>query len=179
MREIRLPLGQETATSLRVGDEVTLTGWVLTGRDKACARLHAALQAGEPLPVELGGQLLYFVGPTPARPGDVIGAAGPTTTSRMNPFLPDLLCHGLRGFIGKGYVSRQVKDALVEHRGVYFGAVGGTGALLSKAIERVEVVAFDELLSEAIHRFQLHRFPAVVLFDTDGGDLYEEAIASE
>ena len=172
-RLLRLPLSDDDATSLRAGDEVELTGTVLTGRDQACARLFALLQAGEPLPVELKGQLIYFVGPSPARPDEVIGSAGPTTSGRMDRFLPALLGTGLRGVIGKGYLSQPPKDALVQHRGVYLGAIGGTGALLSRCITQVRVIAFEELLSEAMRQMQLERFPVVVLNDCHGGDLYE------
>ena len=173
-REIQLPLTEKTAVELRAGDEVELTGAVLTGRDQACARLFKLIQSGTELPIELAGQLLYFVGPSPAHPGDVIGSAGPTTTGRMNSFLPALLAQGLRGFIGKGHIDDAVKQALRIHHGVYFGAIGGTGALLSACISSACVVAFPELVSEAIHLFKLDRFPAVALYDTQGGDLYAQ-----
>ena len=176
-REIHLPLEKEAAGTLRAGEEVELSGDVFTGRDQACARIHELLSRGGEPPVDLEGQLLYFVGPSPARNGEVVGSAGPTTSGRMNPFIPALMDHGLRGFIGKGYVSSQVKASLVQHGGVYLGAIGGTGALLSTTIEEVEVVAFGELLSEAVHRMRLKRFPAVVLNDCRGGDLYEAARA--
>ncbi len=174
-RSIELPLSEADALSLRAGDELELSGTVLTGRDQACARLFKMLQAGEKPPIDLRGQLLYFVGPTPARPGSVIGSAGPTTSGRMNPFLPTLLFHGLRGFIGKGYISTDVKQAIVQHGGVYLGAIGGTGALLSATIEESAVVAFEELLSEAMRVLKLKTFPAVVLHDAHGGDLYRAA----
>ncbi len=177
--EINLPLAVDVAKALRIGDEVELNGYVYTGRDQACARMFEMLQGGEKLPIELEGQLIYFVGPSPAKPGEVVGSAGPTTSGRMNPFLPKFLGLGLRGFIGKGYLSQEVKDALVKHGGVYFGAIGGTGALLSECIESVEVIAFPELLSEAIHRMKFKRFPAVVLNDASGGDLYAQAMKSE
>ena len=176
-REIQLPLTAKVAGELRAGDEVELTGEVLTGRDQACARLFAMLEHREKLPVELAGQLIYFVGPTPAKPGAVIGSAGPTTSGRMNPFLPMFLERGLRGFIGKGYLDQAVKAALVKQRGVYLGAIGGTGALLAERIEAAEVIAFPELLSEAVRRLRLKRFPVVVLHDTQGGDLYAQALA--
>ncbi len=175
-REIQLPLTEKIAIELRAGDEVELTGDVLTGRDQACARFFQMIQAGEKLPVELAGQLLYFVGPSPARPGEIIGSAGPTTSGRMNKFLPTFLERGLRGFIGKGYLDQAVKDALVKHGGVYVGAIGGTGALLSECIEATEVIAFPELLSEAVRRLKLKRFPVVVLNDARGGDLYAQAM---
>lgn len=176
--EIILPLTLEVAKTLRAGDEVELTGVVLTGRDQACARLFRMLEKGETLPVALEGQLIYFVGPSPAKPGDVVGSAGPTTSGRMNPFMPAFLSRGLRGFIGKGYLSLEVKDALVKTGGVYFGAIGGTGALLSDCIESAEVIAFPELLSEAVHRMKFRRFPVVVLNDAHGGDLYAHAMNS-
>ncbi|MBI2927104.1 MAG: fumarate hydratase C-terminal domain-containing protein [Verrucomicrobia bacterium] len=174
-REIQLPLTEQVAVELRAGDEVELTGAVLTGRDQACARLFQMITEQGELPVALAGQLIYFVGPSPARPGQVIGSAGPTTSGRMNPFLPAFLARELRGFIGKGYLGAAVKEALVAHRGVYFGAIGGTGALLSGCIESAQVVAFPELVSEAIHLLRLRRFPAVVLCDSHGGDLYARA----
>ena len=172
IQEIQLPLPAETAAALRAGDEVELTGTVLTGRDQACARLYKMLEAGDPLPVDLAGQLIYFVGPSPAKPGAVVGSAGPTTSGRMNNFMPAMLAAGLRGFIGKGYLNQAAKDALVASRAVYFGAIGGTGALLALCIEEARVVAFPELLSEAVHVMRFRKFPAVVLNDAQGGDLY-------
>lgn len=178
-REIQLPITSELIPTLHAGDEVELNGWVLTGRDQACARLFKMIQNGEELPVEIAGQLIYFVGPSPARPGEVIGSAGPTTSGRMNPFMPTLLSAGLRGFIGKGYLADEVKAALIQYGGVYFGAIGGSGALLSAAIKEVKVLAFEELLSEAIHAMKFERFPAVVLNDTHGGDLYAAALQTQ
>ena len=174
--EITLPLTAERAKSLRVGDEVALTGKVYTGRDQACARIFQMLLRNEKLPFELAGQLIYFVGPSPAKPGEIVGSAGPTTSGRMNKFMPAFFSHGLRGFIGKGYLDQGVKDALVKHGGVYFGAIGGTGALLSLAIEEAKVIAFPELLSEAIHVMKFSQFPVVVLNDSHGGDLYAQAM---
>jgi len=178
-RELLLPLTIDVVKTLRAGDEVELTGVVLTGRDQACARIFQMIQAGDEPPASLQGQLIYFVGPTPAKPGEVIGSAGPTTSERMNPFLPMFLARGLRGFIGKGYISQDVKDALVQHSGVYFGAIGGTGALLSGCIEADETIAFPELLSEAVHRMKLKRFPVVVLNDAHGGDLYSQVLGGK
>lgn len=175
-REIQLPITAEVACELRAGDEVGLTGYVFTGRDQACARMYQMIQRGEKLPIELAGQLIYFVGPSPAHPGEVVGSAGPTTSGRMNKFLPTFLDRGLRGFIGKGYLDQAVKDALVKHGGVYLGAIGGTGALLSLAIEEAKVIALPELLSEAIHQMKFNRFPVVVLNDSRGGDLYAQAM---
>ena len=172
--EIILPLSADKAAGLRSGDEVDLTGSVFTARDQACGRLHQLISEGKALPIDLSGQLLYFVGPSPARPGQVIGSAGPTTSGRMMPFLPAFLQQGLRGFIGKGYLDQTVKNALVAHKSLYFGAIGGAGALLSGFIEATELIAFPELLSEAVHKLQLRRFPVVVLNDMRGGDLYAQ-----
>lgn len=174
-RPLQLPLTDADARSLRAGDELELSGTVLTGRDQACARLFTLLQRREPLPVELKDWLIYFVGPSPARPGEVVGSAGPTTSGRMNHFLPAMFEAGLRGVIGKGYLSQETKDALTRHGGVYFGAIGGTGALLAQCIVDVRMVAFEELLSEALRLMQLERFPVVVLNDCHGGDLYADA----
>jgi fumarate hydratase subunit beta len=174
-RQLQLPLTVEQVESLHAGDEVELSGPVLTGRDQACARIFAMLREQQTLPVEPDGQLIYFVGPSPAPPGHVIGSAGPTTSGRMNRFIPALMAAGFRGFIGKGYLSEEAKEAFVRHRGVYFGAIGGTGALLSQSITEVQVVAFEELLSEAMRLMRVERFPAVVINDCHGGDLYADA----
>ncbi|MBM3803196.1 MAG: TRZ/ATZ family protein [Acidimicrobiia bacterium] len=175
--QVELPLTPEAARQLHAGDEVELSGSVYTGRDQACARMVQMLQHGATLPVDLAGQLIYFVGPSPARPGQVVGSAGPTTSDRMNRYMPALLERGLRGFIGKGYLDRMVKETLVRYRGVYFGAIGRTGALLSLSIEEAKVIAFPELLSEAIHQMKLSQFPVVVLNDSHGGDLYAKVSA--
>jgi fumarate hydratase subunit beta len=178
-RQLSLPLDERSALELRAGDEAELTGFVLTGRDQACARLFQLIQEGTKLPVDLTGQLLYFVGPSPALPGGVIGSAGPTTSGRMAPFLPALLAAGLRGFIGKGYLDDTVKRALAAHRAVYLGAIGGTGALLSASITSARVAAFPELLSEAVHLLRVERFPVVTLCDTHGADLYARVLAGQ
>lgn len=172
IRQIQLPLAPELIHELRSGDELELFGTVLTGRDQACARLFHLIGNGQPLPVSLESQLLYFVGPSPAPPGHVIGSAGPTTTGRMNRFIPSLLQCGLKGVIGKGYLATDVKHSLRHYQAVYLGAIGGIGAMLSQSIEQVEIVAFEELLSEAMRRLTLQGFPVVVLNDTHGGDLY-------
>jgi fumarate hydratase subunit beta len=174
-REIELPLTLKVAKQLRAGDEMELTGYVYSGRDQACARIFQMIQEGVKPPIDLAGELIYFVGPSPARPGQAVGSAGPTTSGRMNKFMPTLLEHGLRGFIGKGYLDQAVKEALTKHVGVYFGAIGGTGALLSLSIEEAKLIAFPELLSEAIHQMKLKNFPVVVLNDSRGGDLYAQA----
>jgi fumarate hydratase subunit beta len=173
-RQLQLPLTAEQVESLRAGDDVELSGVVLTGRDQAAARLFAIHQKREPLPIDPAGQFLYFVGPTPAPPGRPIGSAGPTTSGRMNRFIPALLAAGFQGFIGKGYLSEEAKEAILRHRGVYFGAIGGAGALLSQFITEVKIVAFEELLSEAIRLMRVERFPVVVINDSHGGDLYAD-----
>ena len=178
VRRLTLPLTDAAVQALHAGDEVLLTGTLITGRDRACARLHRLLADGEALPVDLADQLLYFVGPAPAPPGMAIGSAGPTTSARMNPFMPALLEAGLRGMIGKGFIGEEVKRALERRPAVYFGAVGGTGALLAQTITSTEVLAFPELRSEAVFRLELAAFPAVVLHDSHGGDLYERTYGS-
>lgn len=177
-RGVGLPLDPAVARGLRAGEEVLLSGAVLTGRDQACRRLYDALESGAVPPVGLRGELIYFVGPSPARPGEVVGSAGPTTAGRMNSFMPRLLQAGVRGFLGKGYLAPAVKDALREHGAVYLGAIGGTGALLSRSIVSCEVLAYPELLSEAVHRMVFRDFPAIVLNDSAGGDLYAAALQS-
>ena len=175
---LALPLTDAAVSNLHAGDEVLLTGTLITGRDRACAHLHRLLVDGEPLPVDLTDQLLYFVGPAPAPPGMAIGSAGPTTSARMNPYTPALLGAGLRGMIGKGFIAAEVKRAVERRPGVYFGAIGGTGALLAQAITSAEVVAFPEFRSEAVFRLKLAAFPAIVLHDCHGGDLYERTYRS-
>ncbi len=159
---------------LHAGTPVLLSGTVLTGRDAAHQRLHELIVAGKPLPVDLTNQILYYVGPGPAAPGQIVGAAGPTTASRMDPYTPELLALGLKGTIGKGYRSPAVKQALVEHQAIYFGAIGGLGALLSRTIVGQRILAFPELGPEAIYEFHVKDFPAIVLIDSAGRDFYQE-----
>jgi fumarate hydratase subunit beta len=172
-KEIRLPLTEERIAGLRAGDHVTLTGVIYTARDAAHKRLIEALDKGEPLPIDIKGAVIYYVGPTPERPRRVIGAAGPTTSMRLNPYTPRLLEQGLKATIGKGGRNQSVKEALKKHRGVYFIAVGGTGALLSKRIKKAEVVAYEDLGTEAIRRLEVEKFPVVVANDMYGNDLLE------
>ncbi len=174
---VQLPLTDETVQNLRVGDHVYLTGTLYTARDAAHRLMVEALFKGEPLPVDIGGQVIYYVGPTPAKPGAVIGSAGPTTAVRMDPFTVPLLEAGLRGAIGKGSRGPQVREALRKHRAVYFLAVGGAGALLSKQIRRVEIVAYEELGTEAMRLLEVEEFPVVVCNDIHGGDLLEQGKA--
>ncbi len=175
---ITLPLSAGLAQTLRAGQRVTLSGPVYAARDAAHLRMAAALASGEPLPVDLRGETIYYVGPTPARPGRVIGAAGPTTAARMDPFTEILLEHGLRAMIGKGDRSPAVRAAIARHGAVYFMAVGGTGALLSHHIRAVDVVAHEDLGTEAIRRLELQEFPAIVACDAAGGCLFETGKAA-
>lgn len=169
-----LPLTEEDVRMLRAGDIVTLSGSLYTARDAAHKRLIALLEAGKPLPVDLKGQTLYYVGPAPASPGHAVGSAGPTTSYRMDAYTPQLLRLGLRGMIGKGRRSDAVRAAMREYGAVYFGAVGGAAALIARSIRKAEVIAYPDLGPEAIHRFTVEKFPVIVLMDAQGGNLYEE-----
>jgi fumarate hydratase subunit beta len=173
-KKIRLPLTDRTIADLKAGDAVLLSGVLYTARDAAHQRMVAALERGERLPFDIRGQTLYYVGPSPAPPGRVIGSAGPTTSSRMDEFTPALLAAGLKGMIGKGPRSAEVRDAIKKYRAVYFAAVGGVGALLSQSIEKAEVVAYPDLGPEAVLRLEVKDFPATVINDVTGRDLYEE-----
>lgn len=175
-RYITVPLTEEAATTLRAGDYVYLSGIVYTARDAAHKRMYEALQRGEKLPLEMENNVIYYMGPSPAREGRAIGSAGPTTSSRMDKYAPSLLDLGLRGMIGKGKRNQAVKDAIVRNSAVYFAAVGGAGALLSKAIISSEVIAYDDLGTEAIRKLEVKDFPVIVVMDAEGNDLYETAI---
>jgi fumarate hydratase subunit beta len=170
------PLTDEMVSSLKIGDKVFLNGVIYSARDAAHKRLIDLLETGKPLPFEIRGQVIYYVGPSPAKPGRVIGAAGPTTSYRMDPYAPRLMELGLKGMIGKGKRSSAVKEAMVKYKAVYLGATGGAGALISRAIKAAEVIAYEELGPEAIRRLTVENFPAVVINDTYGGDLYEEGL---
>ena len=168
------PLSDADVEKLRIGDRVLLSGVIYTGRDAAHRRLSDLLKAGKDLPVDLRGQVIYYVGPTPAKPGKPIGSAGPTTSYRMDAYAPSLLALGLKGMIGKGGRAPEVIEAIKRHKAVYFGATGGAGALLSKHIKKAEVIAYPDLGPEAIMRLEVEDFPVVVINDTQGGDLYKE-----
>ena len=168
------PLTDETVRSLVTGDQVLVNGVIYTARDSAHKRLMELLKAGEPLPVDFKGQILYYVGPSPAGPGRVIGAAGPTTSTRMDAYTPTMLQLGLKAMIGKGKRSTEVLAALKENTAVYLGATGGAGALISKCIKAASVVAFPDLGPEAIHRLEVEDLPTIVINDCQGGDLYEQ-----
>ena len=173
-KRITLPLTDEMVAELRAGDRVLLSGTLLTARDAAHKKMAALLANGAELPVDLKNQVIYYVGPTPAPPGRVIGACGPTTSGRMDAYTPVVLAAGLKGMIGKGFRSPEVVQALQRHRAVYFAAVGGAGALLSKCVRAARVVAYPELGPEAVHELVVADFPAVVINDIYGGDLYQE-----
>lgn len=167
------PLSEETTRQLKAGDIVYLSGVIYTARDAAHKRLVDLIEAGQELPFDLEGSVIYFVGPTPPKPGDPIGSAGPTTSYRMDSYSPTLLKHGSKGMIGKGKRNQAVKDACVEYGGIYFGATGGAGALLGKQIKSAEVIAYEELGPEAIRKLEVVDFPVTVINDTYGADLYQ------
>lgn len=174
VRKIVTPLTDDVVRSLHAGDEVAISGVVYQARDAAHKRLVALLEAGEPLPFELQGAVVYYMGPSPTRPGAVIGSAGPTTSGRMDAYAPTLMGHGLRGMIGKGLRTPEVKQAMTAAPAVYFAATGGAGALLARRIVGNEVIAYPELGPEAIARLTFDDFPAIVVNDCHGADLYEE-----
>ena len=170
---LKLPLDAAEARRLRAGDTVYLTGAMYVARDAAHKRLFELISAGEPLPVELEGETIYYMGPSPAREGRVIGSAGPTTSSRMDKYTPALLDKGLRVMIGKGRRSPEVKESAMSHGAVYLAAIGGAGALLSERIVSSEIVCYEDLGAEAIRRIGVRDFPCIVALDTEGEDLYE------
>lgn len=176
MTRVRLstPLSDETVANLRIGQQVLINGVIYTGRDAAHKRLIELLDKGEELPLDLSGQIIYYVGPSPAPPGRVIGSAGPTTAGRMDAYAPRLIEKGLKGMIGKGIRSEAVTDAMKKYGAVYFAAIGGAAALISKRITQAEVVAYPELGPEAIYKLVVEDFPAIVVNDAYGGDLYQE-----
>ena len=175
-RHITAPITKETAKTLHAGDYVYITGIIYTARDAAHKRMQETLQRGEALPLEMKENVIYYMGPSPAREGRPIGSAGPTTASRMDKYAPELLDLGLGAMIGKGKRSQEVKDAIVRNGSVYFAAVGGAGALLSKCILSSEVIAYDDLGTEAIRKLQVKDFPVIVVIDSEGNNLYETAI---
>jgi fumarate hydratase subunit beta len=174
---ISSPIEEKMRKKLCAGDSISLSGVIYTARDAAHKRLVEALKNGQPLPFDIRGQTIYYMGPTPARPGRIIGSCGPTTSGRMDAFTPSLLANGLGAMIGKGERSAEVKEAIKKQRAVYFVAYGGAGALLAKTVRRVEIVAFPELGAEAILRLEVEDFPVIVANDMHGGDLFEEQIA--
>ena len=176
-RHIQAPINKEEAAALRAGDYVYISGTIYTARDAAHKRMYETLaQGGEP-PLEMENNVIYYMGPSPAREGRPIGSAGPTTASRMDKYAPDLLDLGLIGMIGKGKRSQAVKEAIVRNGAVYFAAVGGAGALLSKSITKSEMIAYDDLGTEAIRKLEVKDFPVIVVIDSEGTDLYETVMA--
>lgn len=173
-KRLTTPWSDETVNELRAGDLVLISGVMYGARDAAHKRLVEALDRGEALPADLRGQIVYYVGPTPARPGQVIGSAGPTTSTRMDAYAPTLMAQGLKGMIGKGFRSKAVLEAMQRHRAVYMAATGGAGALLARCFTRAEVVAYEDLGAEALFRFEVTDFPVIVVNDAYGGDLYAE-----
>ena len=176
-RYINVPLSDEDAKSLKSGDYVYLTGTIYTARDAAHKRMYEAIGNGESIPMEMKNNVIYYMGPSPAREGRAIGSAGPTNASRMDKYAPTLLDMGLKGMIGKGKRSQEVKDAIIRNDAVYFAAVGGAGALLSRSILSSEVIAYDDLGTEAIRKLEVKDFPVIVVIDSEGNNLYETAIA--
>jgi fumarate hydratase subunit beta len=174
VEEIQLPLTEEIIKDLRAGDSLSLSGVLYVARDAAHKRIVAALDSHNPLPFEIKGQTIYYMGPSPAPPGKVIGAAGPTTSGRMDAYAPRLIAEGLKGMIGKGVRSEEVKEAIKKYGAVYLGALGGAGALLSRKITKSEVIAYEELGPEAVLRIEVKDFPVTVINDSHGGDLYIE-----
>ena len=174
--KLTTPLTDDVVQQLHAGDKVSITGSIYVARDAAHKRLVAALDAGEPLPFDPQGQIIYYMGPAPAKPGDPIGSAGPTTSYRMDPYAPRLMEVGLKGMIGKGNRSMPVRQAIQEHKAIYMGAIGGAGALIAKSIKSAEVIAYDDLGAEALRRLEVVDFPAIVVNDIYGGDAYEEGL---
>ena len=175
-KKISAPITEKDTVNLNSGDYVYITGTIYTARDAAHKRMAEALAAGDKLPIDMKNNIIYYMGPSPAREGRPIGSAGPTTASRMDKYAPRLLDLGLGGMIGKGKRSQAVQDAIVRNKAVYFAAVGGAGALLSKCIKRADVIAYDDLGTEAIRRLEIEDLPAIVVIDSEGNNLYETAV---
>lgn len=175
-KKIQAPISNEDANSLRAGDYVYITGTIYTARDAAHKRMYEALEKNQQLPIEMANNIIYYMGPSPAREGRPIGSAGPTTASRMDKYAPKLLDLGLKGMIGKGKRSQAVRDAIVRNGSVYFAAIGGAGAILSKCIKKSEAIAYDDLGTEAIRKLYVEDFPVIVVIDSEGNNLYETAI---
>ena len=177
IKHITTPLTADTVKNLRAGDVVRITGPVYTARDAAHKRMTEALAAGKPLPFDITGQVVYYVGPSPTKPGEVVGSAGPTTSGRMDKYTPTLIEKGMRGMIGKGSRSKEVIDACVKYGAVYFVAVGGAAAVISQSIKGEEMIAYEDLGPEAIRRYEVEDFPAIVCIDAEGNDFYKVGIA--
>lgn len=175
-KRINAPLKKEELVNLRAGDYVYISGTIYSARDAAHKRMYETMLEGKEIPMDLTDNVIYYLGPTPAKEGQVIGSAGPTTASRMDKYTPLLLDNGLNGMIGKGKRSKEVMDAIIRNKAVYFAAVGGAGALLSKCIKKSEVIAYDDLGTEAIRKMEVKDFPVIVVIDCEGNNLYETAV---
>ena len=173
---IKAPLDEKTIADLHAGDYVYISGVIYTARDAAHQRMYETILKNESIPLELENNIIYYMGPSPAREGHCIGSAGPTTSSRMDKYAPMLLDRGLKGMIGKGKRSEEVKASIIKNHAVYFAAVGGAGAILSKTIKKADVIAYDDLGTEAIRRLEVENLPAIVVIDPDGNNLYETAV---
>ncbi len=173
VKKVDTPLTDEVVNDLKAGDRVLLSGIIYTGRDAAHKRLAELINKGEELPMDIKNQTIYYVGPCPAKPGQVIGSAGPTTSGRMDAYAPLLMDEGLKGMIGKGLRNQKVVDSIIKNNAVYFAAVGGAGALLAEAIKEAEVIAFADLGAEAIYKLRVEDFPVTVIIDNQGNDLYK------
>lgn len=173
-KKINLPLTDEVINDLKAGDSVLITGSMLTGRDAAHKRLFELIEKGEPLPININDEIIYYVGPAPAKPGHAVGPAGPTSSYRMDKYAPALLDRGLKGMIGKGKRSREVIDSMIKNRCVYFAAIGGAAALISRSIKKIETLAYEDLGTEAIYRFYVEDFPAIVAIDANGNSVLVE-----
>jgi fumarate hydratase subunit beta len=174
---LKTPLSNADVEKLKAGDKVLISGVIFTGRDAAHKRLYDLLMEGKPLPIDVKGQVIYYVGPAPAKPGQAIGSAGPTTSGRMDVYSPKLMEMGLKGMIGKGMRKKEVLEAMKRYKAVYFAATGGAGALLAKAVRKAAVVAYEDLGPEAISRLEVVDFPVTVVNDTQGNDLYQQGMA--
>lgn len=173
MIKITAPLNDDVIKTLKSGDNVLINGYIYTARDAAHKRMCESVEKGEELPFDLNGNIIYYAGPTPTKPGYAIGSCGPTTSGRMDKYAPRLMDLGLKGMIGKGERNKNVKDKIIEKNCVYFAAVGGAGALISKCVKECEIIAYSDLGTEAIRRLKVEDFPAVVIIDNKGNDLYE------
>lgn len=172
-KKITLPVTDEDIKNLKAGDSVLLTGSIITGRDAAHKRLYELIQNGEKLPVDIKGELIYYVGPAPAKPGYAVGPAGPTSSYRMDKYAPSLLDLGLKGMIGKGARNKEVVDAIVRNKGVYLVAIGGAAALIAKSIKSEEILCYEDLGTEAVRRYEVEDFPCIVAIDSNGNNVYE------
>ena len=176
VKYINVPLKDEDIKQLKAGDYVYISGTIYTARDAAHKRMYEAMMENKEIPMDLQNNVIYYMGPSPAREGHAIGSAGPTTSSRMDKYAPLLMDHGLKGMIGKGKRSKEVIDAIIKNNAVYFAAVGGAGAILSKTIKKAEVIAYDDLGTEAIRKLEVENLPAIVVIDSEGNNLYETVV---